>query len=498
MKKALRTICIVLAGAFLLGSAGIRAHAVGVDQPYSFQYDYYKNALPAPSPYAVRYEIDAESLGCGYLQEASGLYVRGDLAYICDSGNDRIIVVRLGESEPSLVSVIESGSGWSLNHPTDVFVTEDGSMYIADSGNSRVLVLDRTGRMNFEVTKPDDVTFTDSMTFVPQKVAVTAGGRIFVQASGVNRGLIEFSETGGFIGYMGASNVAFNFEDYIWKLISTEAQRDQMASFVPTEYNNIAVDANGFLFVTTSSFTASRLYSGEAQPVRRLNYNGKNILIENGPSKVIGALRWDESGPSKFVDVTALDNGLYYVLDSRRNFIYGYDRQGYSLYVFGGAGNKEGYFQSPVALEHHGSDLLVLDDRRGVVSVLSVTDYGQAIYDAITYYNDGNYEESYAAWQKVLQYNGNYMLAYDGIGKIRLRWGDYEGALDYLKYANDTYYYSKAWQQYRKDWAERNLVYVIAGILILAGGAAIWRKISREKEALARYEEERKDILQGS
>lgn len=495
MKQLKRTISVLLIGFMIFLNSGMLVHAIGIDQPYAFQYDYYKNALPSPNPYEVRYEIVPEKIGLGPLKEAGGLFVRDDAAYVCDTGNDRIIKMTLEENAVSDISIICEGVGWSLSKPTDVFVLGDGTMYIADSGNNRVLVLDSGRNILFEVLKPDDVTFSGSLSFVPQKVAVTAGGRIFVQAAGVNRGLIEFSEEGKFIGYMGASKVTFDFEAYIWKLISTEKQRDQMASFVPTEYNNVAVDSEGFLFVTTSSFNASKLTSGEAEPVRRLNYNGKNILVENGSSKVIGALRWDENGPSKFVDVTALENGIYYVLDSRKNFIYGYDKQGNSLYVFGGQGNKAGYFQQPSALEHHGTDLLVLDSKRGTFTVLKQTEYGRSMNDAITFYNNGLYEESYEAWQKVLKYNGNCTLAYDGIGKIQLRYGDYQNALVNLKYANDSYYYSKAWKQYRKDWAEKNLVYVFAAVAVLAIGAGVIVKIRKEKEALSRYAEEREQIL---
>jgi hypothetical protein len=94
----------------------------------------------------------------------------------------------------------------------------------------------------------------------------------------VNKGLMEFSADGKFEGYMGASSVRFKWSDYIWKLISTNAQTSQMESFVPTEYNNVAVDPDGFLYVTNSVFSEEELQDGSAYPVRRLNLKGTDIL----------------------------------------------------------------------------------------------------------------------------------------------------------------------------------------------------------------------------
>ena len=54
------------------------------------------------------------------------------------------------------------------------------------------------------------------MEFKPSKLAVTAGDRLYVQATGVNKGLLEFSPEGVFNAYIGASSVRFDWQDYIW------------------------------------------------------------------------------------------------------------------------------------------------------------------------------------------------------------------------------------------------------------------------------------------
>ena len=497
MKKRNRIAAVLLAALLLLPLAVHTAAAVGEEQPYAYNFDVQKNPLPCPSPYEVRYRIDPGALGSTKLKNPQGMFVRNDALYLADTGNNRILQFTLTETEPTFLREIRQGEGWSLSAPEDVFADEDGTLYIADTGNRRVLLLDKELNLLREITRPDSAAF-DTGEFKPQKLVATAGGRIYLQAAGVNKGLVEFNADGSFSGYLGASPVSFNFTDYIWKrYFSTDAQRAQLASFVPTEYNNVALDREGFLFVTTATFDVDDLNSEKVETVRRLNLKGKNILISND-ERIIGDYTWtQEKGPSRFTDVTVLDNDVYYVLDATRNRIFAYDNQGFSLYVFGGYGTRSGYFQSPTALEHWGRDLLVLDSTSGLVTVMKETSYGSAISSAIENYNSGLYEASFSDWQEVLRRNGNYRFAYDGIGKIMLRNGDYQQALAYLKYARDAYYYSKAWKLYRKDWIERNLIYIVLGIGALVLTLTVVRVIRKEKEALRVYEKRRRDIASG-
>lgn len=461
---------------------------MGNSQSYSYNYDLDGNALPSPDPYEVRYRIDVADLGITRLKTAAGLFVREDMLYVCDTGNNRILQLKLTDSEASIVREIAGTEEWTLSAPEDIFVTEEGDMYIADTGNKRILWLDEDLVIKKIIERPESVLFASFSEFKPSKLVVTGGGRIYVQANGVNRGLMEFDEEGEFVGFMGASSVTFDWEDYIWKIFSTDEQKSQMASFVPTEYNNIAVDHEGLMFVTTSVFDVSDLTSGAADPIRRLNLKGSDILIRNG-GNVIGDTQWGETGPSRFKDITVLENGIFYALDTTRNRIFAYDEQGNNLYVFGGYGTRSGYFKNPVALEHWNKDLIVLDSSNGLITVMKQTEYGQLIDTAIDDYNSGRYEASFESWERILGLNGNCILAYDNIGKILLRNGDYKQALDYLEYANDTYYYSKAWKLYRKDWIEQYLIIGVVALLAFVVVNFALKIIRKERRALEDYEE---------
>ena len=268
--------------------------------------------------------------------------------------------------------------------------------------------------------------------------------------------------------------VKYTWYELVWRLLSTKEQRAQQASFVPTEYNNIALDSEGFFFVTTQTFNSNELTSGAAKPVRRLNAIGTNILIENGTSHVIGDLQWargdkniTNSGPSKFVDVTVLDNDIYSVMDKTHNRIFTYDKQGNLLWAFGGVGNMDGYFLNPVALEHQGYDLLVLDSQDCCVTVLTPTEYGKLVYKATEQYHAGEYAASADTWREVMKRNGNYDLAYIGIGRALLQQKQFKEACDYFAMARDSRNYSEAFRYYRSEWVEQNIGWIFGIVAVL-------------------------------
>ena len=297
---------------------------------------------------------------------------------------------------------------------------------------------------------------------------------IFASGAGAWGTEITLNADGTFTGFIGASEVKYTWYELVWRLLSTKEQRAQQASFVPTEYNNIALDSEGFFFVTTQTFNSNELTSGAAKPVRRLNAIGTNILIENGTSHVIGDLQWargdkniTNSGPSKFVDVTVLDNDIYSVMDKTHNRIFTYDKQGNLLWAFGGVGNMDGYFLNPVALEHQGYDLLVLDSQDCCVTVLTPTEYGKLVYKATEQYHAGEYAASADTWREVMKRNGNYDLAYIGIGRALLQQKQFKEACDYFAMARDSRNYSEAFRYYRSEWVEQNIGWIFGIVAVL-------------------------------
>jgi len=442
---------------------------------YTYNYDFWEEQVASPDAYRVSAYILGTSLGVGNFREPQGLFVRDNRIYICDSGNNRILTIEVNEKGEhvlinSVSSVMIDGVESRFNYPMDIFECREGFFYIADTNNRRVLKLDSDWNYVFSITRPDDESLDDFVEFQPLKLVVDFANRIFVQVRNVNKGLMEFDNRGEFAGYMGANKVQFKLIDYIWKLVSTQAQRERLELFIPTEYNNASLDNDGFIYVTNAT--------GDVDPVRRLNAMGQDILIRNGYEKPIGDIAFGSaggvSGRSRFIDVTAFDNDSFACFDRTRGRIFIYDFQGNLLYAFGGLGNREGAFMMPVALDSMGYALYALDSRAAALTRFDLTSYGTRINEALSEYRAGRYEASAKIWEEVLKMNGNYDLAYIGIGRAALRQGDYRTAMKYYSLKHYRKGYSKAFQLYRKQWMEENLwkILLILGLLIVIPFAA--------------------------
>nr|AGS51842.1 NHL repeat protein [uncultured bacterium contig00066] len=458
---------------------------------YTYNYDFWDEYVASPDAYRVSSYILGTSLGIDNFRDPQGLFIRENRVYVCDSGNNRIVLFEVNEKGEYILSAVVSsvvidGVVSPLNYPMDIFECREGFIYIADTNNMRILKLDRDWNYIFSITRPDDESIDDFVEFQPLKLIVDFANRIFAQVRNVNKGLMEFDGRGEFVGYMGANKVAFNLIDYIWKFISTQEQRARMELFVPTEYNNLALDSDGFIYVTnaavsataatTAASTTSSTPTDQTDPVRRLNAMGQDILIRNGYSRPIGDIDYTDTaitgvvtGPSRFIDVVAFDNDSYACFDRARGRIFMYDFQGNLLYAFGGLGNREGCFLMPVALDRMGTSLYALDSRTGAVTRFDLTSYGVKINEALDEYKAGRYESSAALWEEVLKMNGNYDLAYIGIGRAALRQGEYQKAMKYYKLKHYRQGYSRAFQLYRKEWVEENLwkILLALGILII-------------------------------
>ncbi len=459
-----RRLLITIASLFTL-CAGL--FAVGD----TYIYDVWNNIEKSPDMYRVVNVAYAESFGLEKkFVSPSNIFCKENKLYVVDSGNNQIVELEYTESKNlELIRIINSfnapeGIVNTFANPTDIFINKDDTIFVADRDNGRVVKLDKDLNYLLTFIEPDDATYEKGKTFYPEKVIADSKGRAYVLARNVNKGFIKYEADGTFTGFFGASEVTYQWTDYIWKKFATRAQREQMEAFVPTEYSGCYMDSEGFIYATVKTFKNWELLSDQAKPIRRLNALGSDILIKSEVPPV-GDLQWGTSvgldSPSHFNDVTVLENDVYVAIDENRGRLFGYNNQGLMLFAFGNSGNIEGYFKLPVAVEHIGRDLFVLDQPNGSITVFTPTEYGDMIYNATEYYASGEYDASAAEWEKVLKLNGNYDLAYEGLGKSCLRQNKYEDAMNYFKTKRYARSYSKAFMYYRKDWIEANLGWIL-------------------------------------
>lgn len=474
-----------------------KAKVSAESESYTYSYEFFGLQLESPDAYTPQAVLVGSQLGIGDFHNPKSLFVRDKYLYIVDSGNNRIVVVdRFFELIRVIDKVYIDGEESTFLNPSDVYVDKEGEIYICDTDNNRVLHTDSDLNVIKIYVKPDDPTVLGETNFIPLKCVADSAGRLFVLAGNVNQGFMEFDKHGEFTNFTGANPVKATFFQAMAKRLMTKEQRDRMIQFVPTEYSNLAIDKDDFLYATTTTFTPGELANETIYPVRKLNSIGEDILVRNGYDPPIGDLQWglggDISGPSRFEDVTPMENDTYFCLDRNRGRIFGYDFQGNMLYAFGGIGNKLGYFQYPVSIEHMGTDLLVLDNRAVSITRFTLTEYGYYINKGLELYKEGRYEESADYWRKALRLNGNYDLAYIGIGRALLRAGHYKEAMMYFKSKRDFNNYSKAFAEYRQEWVEENIEYLLIGAVALIIIPLTIIKIRKRVKGGAAYHE-RKD-----
>lgn len=467
MKKITALLfCIVL----LLGAA----LSVSAATYESYTYNSRSEAVKSPAAYEPTKQLSGGSIGAGDFSTPADIYRAYDgKIYICDSGNNRIVVLNGDYSLNRVIDEFKDGHfTGKFENPSGIFADKNtGILYIADTDNARVIGLD--GELNmvkrFDRPEKSDL-FSENVVFAPVKVAVDNGGRVFIVSRDVYEGLMQYDSNGNFLGFVGANEVSISPIDYFWKKISTKAQASKLQLTLPTEFSNLEIDEDGFIYTTTSIINTKNT----SILVRRQNPSGDDVLHRSTTLTIAGDADYAETGDeyttgaSNFVDVTVNGNGMYSLLDSKRGRIFTYDFDGNLLYIFGGSknnGNDLGCFYTPTAMVKNGDDFAVLDISNGMITVFKATEYGKLINSAVADNYSGKYTSAAEKWKEILKRNANFEQAYVGIGIAELRSGSYKAAMNNFKLGNDRSYYSKAFKLYRQQWLEKNFIWVAAAVV---------------------------------
>lgn len=428
------------------------------------------------------------AISFGELVDVFGLE---DKIYLVDRTNSSVHVLN------DQYEYLNSFGQGVLSTPQGIFVTED-FIYVADTGNFRIVIFDHNYDFSSEILAPSDPTFKQSpddangYDFKPLKISVNRTGRIYVVADQIFEGILDFNPDGSFSRYLGANTITLSIWDAFWLKLTSEEQRLAQGFRLATTFKNLMVDEMGYLY------TVSDVTEGE-KVIKKLNYKGIDVLTRNGYIPQVGDLVTVPSnvdlpdGPSLFIDIDVNEFGNYMVLDSIRGRVFTYDFEGNLLYVFGQLGNltnssnnARDMFLKPTALKYYNDKVLVVDSINKNLVVFEYTEFGKLVNEATRHYFEGNYELAKDTWEKVLVLNTNYYLAYKGIAKAELREGDYEKAMEYAKLGYDDLTYSNAYQPYRYEKIVVVFPYLISVVFVLL----IFSFIRNAKQAINKAKEE--------
>ena len=401
------------------------------------------------------------------LSNPMDIFYKDGYLYVADSGNGRVIKFNLFTREKTYI-----GEGILVN-PTGIFVCDDFSVYVADPDIPAVVRFSESGAELERITRPDSYLFNEETVYQPKNLVVTSQGNIFVVGQGSYQGLMQFDRNGVFQGFFAANKRGLTFLETVQELILSDDQKDQQLSRFPRSIENIDLaDKDMILSVTQADSQSSA--SGKVQNYLKLhNMSGINIMSTG-------------SNMSEEWNFTDVAYGIYdniYALTST-GLIYEYDKSGNLLFSFGGravSSDRMGLFTTATAIDVDENGIIyVLDSERGRVQTFFPTEFASVTHQAIYELSEGNYESSEEIWASVLRLNGNSSIAHLGYGKALLYQGEYSEAMSHFKICKNKEYYSQAFWEIRNEWMNKYVSFIIAGIAIIAFALSILNKFRKK------------------
>ena len=435
--------------------------AASADEPLYRSYAY----TPEGFPFYMQTPYEPEEIVGQYLytpagEQISGLNAPSDMSlaedgtlYIADRGNNRVVQIT-----PEGVLLREIGAD-VLKAPEGVYIAPDGTVYVADTGHAALAVFEADGSLRTTLGAPDDVRLVDIM-FTPMKVMVDDRGYIYCLLKGSNEGLMIMNPQGRFQGYFGRNATQLSLGERIKRIFYTDEQVATNANAVAPSITGMCVSRNGFIYTTTSNL--------QNLQIKKFNANGDN-LFANVQTRVVVDRRTDAMSAvsSLYVD----PDGLIYAVDAANGSVILYDASGRPLLLFGeklvGNDRRVGFFTDPVAITAAADGrLLVLDRAYNGIHVFRPMTLTRKILGAVSMYNDGRYYDAEEDWHTILKANTSYYWANLGLGRIAYMRGDWQTSMDRMVLAENQEYYSDAMWKYRAEAVQKNAATVI---LVLAG-----------------------------
>ncbi|MFI3254641.1 MAG: YIP1 family protein [Eubacteriales bacterium] len=384
-----------------------------------------------------------------------------DILYIADTGNRRI--VKYDPYQDEILGVIEDDR---FSSPKGVFVTETGHIYVADAGAKSIFIFDKKFNQIETFGKPTTPIFQDT-NFEPAKIAVDSVGTMYVLSEGVYSGIIQLSQENEFLGFFTVNTTTLSPMQAFQKLIFNRDQLANLDQTVPNTFSNVFLDNTGIVYTTTMGSQHT-----DGVGVKKHNTLGVNMLQEDV-----------KSGDSS-TDVWVDNRGIMYVSESE-GYINVYAKDGSMIFRFGspsGTQDIAGLFtRLPSIAVDSRSTLWAIDGEKGYLQSFVPTEYALAIFDAMDFYENGEYSESKEMWNSVLQLNQMSILAHNGVGKALLREQDYAQASYHFEISGDRSAYSDAFWEVRNDWLQTYLPNILIAYFLFFVAYKILYHFQKEK-----------------
>lgn len=390
--------------------------------------------------------------------------------YVADTGNNRIVKF---DGQGNTVRVFTNGGEKGFAGPEGVFVQPDGDLFVADTGNFRIVHLTQEDRFVEAFLKPESDLLDKDFVFQPSKVAISPTNLIYVLNKTHFMGLFSMDADNNFRGFAFDTKVGYQLFDQLLRIFGSEFQQRMTAKRLPAPASNFCVSGNQvYTCITTKGSVSGQ--------IGRYTSVGINLMEEFD----YGLSRDDfgESSLSSFVDIDVSEDGIIAVLDQKNGKVMEYSGSGDQIAIFGIKGAARGMLDFPVALCYgSGGTLYVLDQSKANIQAFSPTPFIRSVHSAVRLYEEGKYEETKEKWQEVLQYDESYTLAKIGIARSEYKNGQFRQAADAFRLADDKEGYSEAYSEMRHSFYRQYFVLIVLGVLLLIVGVYFGFKWLRKR-----------------
>lgn len=358
LRRCLSVFAVVLIIAALLGTSVSAAEIQTVPyDSYTIWSGYDKKVTVSQRPAYEYYKtlngsdfgLSAFSLTNDVCTDSSGN------VYIMDTGNGRVVVLN---SDFSLKSVIKdmtfNGEEIDITGSLGIFARDDGRIYIADTQHARVVECDVNGNISALLTLPEADVIPQDFQYMPKRIAIDSKGYMYVVSEGSYYGAVLYDPDGAFVSFYGSNTVTSTIGDIIDKafdlLFSNDTKKAEAVKSLPFMFTDIAVDGEDFIY-TATGFT--NVYKADPGQLKKLSPGGVNVLkdktstaVESSDSFQFSDANTSVRAQSSEYRVTNLSsltvdkNGLLYAADAMYGRVYIYDQNCNPITVFGGGVGK--------------------------------------------------------------------------------------------------------------------------------------------------------------
>lgn len=425
--------------------------------------------------YNADFALSASQLG---IKEFAQLkYVCTDNAnnvYLLDS-DSRIVV--LDSNFKLLREIGKVGGTESYDKSNSIYVHTDGTIYICDTKGGRIIHSNGVGELIEIISLPESPLIPDDFIYAPTHFQIDKNGYMYIISDGSYYGALLYSPERVFLGFYGAndvkSSVATVLKNIANRLLPNNEKKSNTAKVLPYCFVGITMDEDGFIY-TCNGYTTNTDRSGQ---IRKLSPGkGGNILESSTVNFVdtkVSTTKYKGFFRQNICDIEVDDGGLIYGLESIHGKIFVYDSLCRIITVFGGGmleGTQVGAFSgaNSIALKNGSDQILVSDGVTNLITVFKVNEFGSRVKELMTLTLNGDYDLAKDGWLNVIKEDANFQPAYSAVANAYVGESNYMLAMEYAKKGYDRETYSVAFEYVRKDFINRNFIWIfILSIIVL-------------------------------